>query len=1011
MTGTAQLADGSGSASNYQLVGGGAIATTGNINPRMLTLSGVVAADKVYDGTRDAELSGGTLGNLVPGQTLGFTLAGGAFDTADAGTAKPVTGTAVLSDGSGLASNYTIPADAVSASADITRRPLTLSGVVADDKVYDGTRAATLSGFTLDNLVPGQTLGVAVPDSLFDTASVGAGKPVTGNAVLVNGSGLASNYELTSGAAISTTAAIEPRPLALSGVQAADKVYDGSRDATVSGGTLVNLVPGETLVLTLTGGLFDTANAGVGKPVAAVATLGDGSGQASNYVLANGGQAAATATIDPRPLTLSGVTAADKVYDGSRDATLSGGSLSNLVAGETLGLALVGGFDTANVGTGKPVTGTAALVDGTGLASNYTLAGNDAVNASASITPRPLTLAGVLAADKVYDGNRDAVLSGGSLVNLVAGETLSLSYGPGLFDTPDAGTGKAVVGTAAVTDGTGLASNYLLAGGGAVATTASISQRPLTLSGVVAADKVYDGTRAATLSGGELANLVAGESLALVLSGQFDTANAGVGKAVAGSAALVDGSGRASNYVLTSPQVVTTADVTPAVLQYIADPQSVLLGQTLPPLTGQVTGFIPGETLDTATTGTLGFATEASPQSLPGSYAIDGFGLAAINYTFVQATSNTQAMTIVAPPPTAAENEVARIAEELRTDPMQVIPVVYKPGTMRTLDALQGWRMDNQGAAGSFGSIDLGAYSRSDLAALLAARSSYKSSVFAVGMKRLEADPTLADLPPCASMDEVDVGKCLVTDELVAQAESEQAAGAAAGALPGVMPPAAPPAVAPPPPLPPAPPPAPSPPPPVAVAPAPPPPAAPPPSPPVAAAPAVPVAPIVVRPKTVAVTTPPPIPSLRPVRAAALPQIQRKFAVLVGLDNYVDDRIPLLENAGRDVEAVARVLETQLGYQTVVVRDASREAIVGVLNRLALTARVHDSVVIYYAGHGTVVDATGLGYWIPASANAERPESWISNSDIGKLVGSIRASQVVLISDSCFSGSLVSDRV
>lgn len=165
-----------------------------------------------------------------------------------------------------------------------------------------------------------------------------------------------------------------------------------------------------------------------------------------------------------------------------------------------------------------------------------------------------------------------------------------------------------------------------------------------------------------------------------------------------------------------------------------------------------------------------------------------------------------------------------------------------------------------------------------------------------------------------------------------------------------------------------------------------------------------------VRPKTVAMAKAPPIPAPRSVRSAALPQIQRKLAVLIGLDNYIDDRIPLLENAGRDVEAMARVLESQLGYQTVVVRDASREAIVGVLNRLALTARPNDSVIVYYAGHGTVVEETGLGYWIPASADAERPESWISNSDIGKLAGSIRASQVVLISDSCFSGSLVSDR-
>ena len=1009
VTATAALTDGTGSASNYRLAGGGAISTTADITPRPLTVAGVLAADKVYDGTRAAELSGGTLGNLVSGQTLGLTLSDGQFDTANAGVDKPVTGIATLSDGSGQASNYTIPGSAVSATASISPRPLVLSAVVAADKVYDGTRAATFPDFSLANLVAGETLGLTVSNGLFDTAIAGTAKSVTGTAALVDGTGRASNYQLIAGAAISTTADINPRPLTIVGAVAADKVYDGTRDAVVSGGSLVNLVPGETLGLTLSGGLFDTANAGVDKPVVVgTATLSDGTGSASNYVLANGGAPIATATIDPRPLTLSGVLAADKVYDGTRTVFLTGGDLANLVAGETLGLALEGGlFDTPNVGANKSVSGTVALVDGTGLAANYTLGEATVSNLAASILPRLLTVSGALAADKVYDGTRDAVLSGGSLLNLVPGETLALNYGPGLFDTADAGTGKPVVGTAAVADGTGLASNYQLAGAGAVTTQASISPRSLTLSGVIAADKVYDGTRSAALSGGELTNLVAGESLALVLSGQFDTASVGVGKPVDGSAALADASGRASNYVLASPTVSTTADVTPAVLQYVADPQSVLLGLPLPPLTGRVTGFVPGETLDTATSGTLGFATEASSLSLPGSYAIDGFGLAAPNYTFAQATGNAQAMTIVAPPPTEAANEVARITDELRTDPMLVIPVAYNPGTMRTLDALQGWRIDNQGAAGAFGSIYLDAYSRSDLAALLAARSSYKGSVFAVGMKRLESDPTLADLPPCASMDEVDVGKCLVTDELVAQAEREEAAAMGVGAQPGVAPPPLP---VPPPALPPAP----SPPPAAAVAPPSPPeappPVAPPPPPPVAAAPAAPTAPLVVRPKTVALTTAPPMPSLRPVRAAALPQIQRKIAVLVGLDNYVDERIPLLENAGRDVEAVARVLETQLGYQTVVVRDASREAIVGALNRLALTARAHDSVVVYYAGHGTVVDATGLGYWIPASADAERPESWISNSDIGKLVGRLRASQVALISDSCFSGSLVSDR-
>ena len=67
-------------------------------------------------------------------------------------------------------------------------------------------------------------------------------------------------------------------------------------------------------------------------------------------------------------------------------------------------------------------------------------------------------------------------------------------------------------------------------------------------------------------------------------------------------------------------------------------------------------------------------------------------------------------------------------------------------------------------------------------------------------------------------------------------------------------------------------------------------------------------------------------------------------------------------------------------------------------------------MVVYYAGHGTVIDGTNQGYWIPATADAERPETWISNRDISRLLGSLRAQQVVLISDSCFSGSLVGDK-
>ena len=164
--------------------------------------------------------------------------------------------------------------------------------------------------------------------------------------------------------------------------------------------------------------------------------------------------------ITPRPLSLSGISAADKVYDGSRDATLSGGSLANLVAGETLGLTLA--VDSTPPTSAPASRSRAPRCWSTAPAWRRTTRWPATMRylRGASITQRLLTVAGVLAADKVYDGNRDALLSGGSLVNLVPGETLTLALGPGLFDTADAGVDKPVTATATLGNGNAQSSNY-----------------------------------------------------------------------------------------------------------------------------------------------------------------------------------------------------------------------------------------------------------------------------------------------------------------------------------------------------------------------------------------------------------------------------------------------------------------------------------------------------------------------------------------------------------------------
>ena len=151
------------------------------------------------------------------------------------------------------------------------------------------------------------------------------------------------------------------------------------------------------------------------------------------------------------------------------------------------------------------------------------------------------------------------------------------------------------------------------------------------------------------------------------------------------------------------------------------------------------------------------------------------------------------------------------------------------------------------------------------------------------------------------------------------------------------------------------------------------------------------------------------MPTQRRVRTAVLPEIQRKVAVLIGIDKYADARIPSLKNAGNDASAVAATLEKSLGYETVVLRDPTKAQIVRTLNRLATQLEPQDSVIIYYAGHGELIEATGQGYWQPSDADAGKPETWISNNDIGRLMRLFAARQVAVVSDSCFSGSLLGE--
>ena len=515
--GTLSINDGSGLASNYNLTTG-----TFNISQRWVTLSGT----RNYDGTNTAGSSDLTISNLVSGETLGLT-GNGTVASKDVGSNKAITDVSLtLTDGSGLAANYTIGTK----TFNITQKAVTIDG----SKVYDGntsvssTDISTFNGLALtETLTINGTGSVAAPQ-------VGTNKTLTfGTLTIANGTngGLASNYTLTSG-----TFDVTARPITLSG----SRVYDGSTTVSNSNlSTFTNIVSGEALAITGSGTIVVEKNVGSTKAVTlGTLALADNTASASNYSLNS-----ATLDVTQRPLNIT----ATKAYDGNTTISASSVSLLNLVGGETLNKSGTVTTNSTNVGsfaTSDIAVSSLSLANGTGTASNYTLSGG---TYSATITQKTVGLSG----SKVYDATSVVNSSDLTLTGTVGTETLTLS-GSGALATSAIGTGKTItLGSLAISDNGGLASNYSLSG----TATMNVTARPVTVSG----SRVYDGTT--TINGTALttvSNLAGSDTLSVTGSGT-STADVGNSKSVTlGSLALVSGSGNAANYSLSSATVNIT---------------------------------------------------------------------------------------------------------------------------------------------------------------------------------------------------------------------------------------------------------------------------------------------------------------------------------------------------------------------------------------------------------------------------------------------------------------------
>lgn len=137
------------------------------------------------------------------------------------------------------------------------------------------------------------------------------------------------------------------------------------------------------------------------------------------------------------------------------------------------------------------------------------------------------------------------------------------------------------------------------------------------------------------------------------------------------------------------------------------------------------------------------------------------------------------------------------------------------------------------------------------------------------------------------------------------------------------------------------------------------------------------------------------------------------WALVVGINKY--PKFPAnmqLEAARPDALALAKVLKERYGFKEERVKElpdeqATRKNILAALRDLAKKLTEKDNLVIYYAGHGEYDKDIKLGDWVPSDAEPGDNSSYISNSEIQSLIGSMKAKHVLTIADSCFGESLM----
>ena len=134
----------------------------------------------------------------------------------------------------------------------------------------------------------------------------------------------------------------------------------------------------------------------------------------------------------------------------------------------------------------------------------------------------------------------------------------------------------------------------------------------------------------------------------------------------------------------------------------------------------------------------------------------------------------------------------------------------------------------------------------------------------------------------------------------------------------------------------------------------------------------------------------------------------KDYALLFAVDDY--DDWPELQNPVSDAESIQRDLEGIYGFQTELIKNPTSAGIFETFRRYAeMDYADNDQLFIFFAGHGYFDETFKSGYLV--ARDTRKPEddsgmqSYVSHSVIRDIIDRMRCKHILLVLDTCYSGT------